>query len=44
MALEQYDSALEILKNGLNTIGAEEEKYEIFKKIMTLAFNSEGLL
>ena len=43
MALKQYDRALDILKNGLHTAGAQEQKYEIFKKIMTLVFSTEGL-
>ena len=42
--MKQYERALEILKDGLNTNGIEENKYDIFKKIMTLAFHSEGML
>ena len=42
--MKQYGRALEILKDGLNTNGTEEDMYDIFKKIMALAFNSEGML
>ena len=42
MALKKNDRALEILKNGLSIEQTEQEKYDIFKEIMKLAFNSEG--
>ena len=44
MALKHYDRALEILKDGLNIKATDEEKYDIFKKIMELAFNAGGIL
>lgn len=44
IAMKQYERALEILKDGLDTNGIEEDKYDVFKKIVTLAFNSEGML
>ena len=44
MELGKYERALETLRDGLNTSGAEEDKYDIFKKIMKLAFNCEGIV
>lgn len=44
MALKDNDRALEILKDGLNIKATDEDKYDIFKKIMALAFNAKGIL
>ena len=41
--LEHYDEALNVLKNGLNMKTTDENKYEIFKKIMLLAYKWEGI-
>ena len=42
MALKEDDRALEVLKKGINIKQTDQEKYNIFKEIMKLAFNSEG--
>ena len=42
MELQLNDRALEILKDGLSISQTFDDKYDIFKKIMSLASNSEG--